>query len=340
MRNFKKNIIPRCLGGALFWSLIAAMCWLSLWGCSSMPPLPPSRTLQASQLPEVDTLQAFVQRRGGEYFDAELVAGIRQLGQELADNSQRPDLAYRFTVLDRTEPELHVFPGGQILMTRGLLTRSSDARQLSNLLAFAIADAASAPSAGQHQLNLDLFRARPGQSSETATAAAANRAQLDALLDGLQQNRYGYELYESARRREAAGDLSGAISGYLQAATAAPDQPQILTGLGLAYLLAGDPRSARVHLQNAIRLQHAYYLSRMGLGYVDLQLARYADAIAELEKSVQLLPVARNQFLLAESYEKNGRPEDAVPLYRAVVRADEHGKLGRTAAQRLQQLEN
>ena len=305
-----------------------------------MPPLPPSLSQQAGQPPEVDPLQAFVQRNGGEYFDAELIAGIRQLGRKLADDSQRPDLAYRFTVLDRTEPELHVFPKGQILLTRGLLIRISDARQLSDLLAFAIADAASAPSAGQHQLNLELFLAGPGQSSETATVAAANRAQLDAMLAGLQQNRHGYELYESARRREAAGDLSGAISGYLQAATAAPDQPKILTGLGLAYLLAGDPRSARVHLQGAIRLQPAYYLSRMGLGYVDLQLGRYGEAIAELEKSLQLLPVARNRFLLAESYEKNGQPENAVPLYRAVARADEHGKLGRTAAQRLQQLEN
>ena len=313
---------------------------MSLWGCSPMTPLPSSRTLQASQRPEVDSLQAFVQRRGGEYFDAELTKGIGQLGQKLAKNSQRPDLAYQFTVLDRTEPELHVFPKGQILMTRGLLTRISDARQLSDLLALAIADAAATPSAAQHQLNLDVFWARSGKPSAAENAVPVNPGRINAMLVGLQQNRHGYELYERARQREAAGDLSGAISEYLQAATAAPDQPQILTGLGLAYLLAGDPRSARVHLQSAIRRQPAYYLSRMGLGYVDMQLTRYADAIAELEMSVQLLPIARNRFLLAESYEKNGRPDDAVPLYRAVVRADEHGKLGRTAAQRLEKLEN
>jgi predicted Zn-dependent protease len=288
----------------------------------------------------VDPVQVFVQRRGGEYFDAELTAGIRQLGQKLAKSSQRPDLPYQFTVLDRTEAEVHVFPKGQVLITRGLLTRISDARQLSDLLALAIADAAAAPTAAQHQLNIDAFWTRPEGPSAMVLAVPANSAGINALLTGLQQTRHGYELYERARQREAAGDLSGAISGYLQAATAAPDQPQILTGLGLAYLLAGDPRSARVHLQSAVRLQPDYYLSRMGLGYVDLQLSRYLEAIAELEKSLQLLPIARNRFLLAESYEKMGRPDDAVPLYRAVVQADGQGKLGRTAAQRLQLLEN
>lgn len=284
------------------------------------------------QLSEAENLQTFMQRQGGEYFDRELAAEISRIGQTLAKGSQRPDLPYRFIVLDRTAPELHLFPKGQILLTRGLLAGLNDVRELRGLLTAAISAAARAPAAAHRTIG-------PGELSVMPTGAAdstAGSANLAELLSGLQQDRPGYELFEVAKRREQSGDLPGAISVYLQAATAAPDQPQILTGLGLAYLLAGDLRSARVHLQKAVRLQPYYYLSRMGLGYVDLQLKRYAEAIDDLEQSVKLLPIVRNRFLLAESYQENGQPEAAIPLYQAVAQIDEHGKLGRAALQRLQ----
>lgn len=284
--------------------------------------------------------QTFVQRRGGEYPDAALTAEITRLGRQLGKHSQRPELSYAFTVLDQTESELQIFPTGHIMLTRGLLSRMDNARQVAGLLQLAIADAAAAPAAAQHQLDLAAFLGSPARLAEIVTQTPPGLARLNPILAGLHQNLRGYELYEAARRQERAGQLSKAIATYLQAGTAAPDQPQILTGLGLAYLLAGDPYSGRVHLQQAVRLQPAYYLSRMGLGYADLQLARYTDAIAELEMSVQLLPLVRNRFLLAESYQKNDQPDEAVALYRSVVQTDRHGKLGRTAAQRLRQLEN
>jgi tetratricopeptide (TPR) repeat protein len=286
-------------------------------------------------LPDITPVQTFVQNRGGEYFDAELAAEVERLGKSLAKQSRRPDLPYNFTILDRSAAELHIFAKGQIFMTRGLVSASSDVQQLADLLALAVAEVAAAPEATQHQVNVGSIPARPpGVDTPDASGRLAE------ILSNLHQYRQGYDLYETARRREKAGDLSGAISDYLKAATAAPDQPQILTGLGLAYLLAGDLQSARVHLQRSVRLQPDYYLNQMGLGYVDLQRGRYDEAIIELEKSVKLLPGVRNRFLLAESYEKSGQPQAAIPLYRAVVLADGQGKLGRTSAERLRQLGN
>jgi len=237
-------------------------------------------------------------------------------------------------VLDRTAPELEIFPQGQILVTRGLLAGLNDAFELPGLLALAISEAARTPAAGHRRIDMEGFSARSAPTTVSPPALAA----FAEILTGLHKDRPGYQLYETAKQREQSGELHGAISIYLQAATAAPDQPQILTGLGLAYLLAGNLRSARVHLQQAVRLQPAYFLSRMGLGYVDLQLQRYTEAIANLEKSVKLLPMTRNRFLLAESYEKNGQAQAAIPLYQAVAGSDRGGKLGRAAAQRLQAL--
>jgi predicted Zn-dependent protease len=50
-----------------------------------------------------------------------------------------------------------------------------------------------------------------------------------AAVAPLQKSRKGYELYDEARRLEAAGDLTRAIAAYLQAAAAAPDEALILT---------------------------------------------------------------------------------------------------------------
>ena len=160
-----------------------------------------------------------------------------------------------------------------------------------------------------------------------------------ARLEQLKQGLPGYELYAAGRRQEQAGDLAGAIRTWLQAATLAPDQPQILTGLGLAYLQVGDLPSARVHLNRAVRLQPDYYLSRMGWGYLFLQQGDLSEAIRHLEKSVALLPIVRNRYLLAESYAKNGQTEQARALFREVAADDRRGKLGRAAADQVKTLE-
>jgi len=75
----------------------------------------------------------------------------------------------------------------------------------------------------------------------------------------------------------------------------------------------------------------------MGLGYLSLQLGKFQQANELLTKSVRLLAVAENLFLLAETREKSGDATGAAALYRLVVEADRYGKLGRSAAERLAQ---
>jgi predicted Zn-dependent protease len=156
---------------------------------------------------------------------------------------------------------------------------------------------------------------------------------------GLQQTREGYALYDQARQQQKQGELGKAIASFLQAATKAPDQALILTGLGMAYLEADNLNSARMNLAKAVRLDGNYYYSRLGLGYCYLQLKEPTKAVAELEKSLNLMPSLEGAYFLAEGYQQDGQRQKAVDLYLEVAKADPQGKLGQAAAARANSLQ-
>lgn len=74
----------------------------------------------------------------------ELTWYINQLGQGLALFSPRPELfkGYHFLVLDSDEPNAFAMPGGQILITRGLLSLTENEDELAAILAHEIAHVA------------------------------------------------------------------------------------------------------------------------------------------------------------------------------------------------------
>ena len=143
----------------------------------------------------------------------------------------------------------------------------------------------------------------------------------------------GYALFEQGLQLERQEHFLKAIAVYLQAATQAPDQSQILTGLGLAYLKVGERNSARHHLQRAVRLDGGYYRSHLGLGYVSLQLGDLERAEKELRESLALLPTVQGRYLLADVYRSQGDWRRAAPLFRQVMDAEPHSTLGKAARQ-------
>ena len=74
----------------------------------------------------------------------------------------------------------------------------------------------------------------------------------------------------------------------------------------------------------------------MGLGYLHLQLGKFRLANQTLARSVSLLPMTENLFLLAEAREKSGDVEGAMLLYRLIVETDPSSKLGRASVSRLE----
>lgn len=376
-----------------------------------------------------------LQQLGGEYPDAELNAYVDRVGQRLGRLSQRPDLPYRFRVVNDSTPNAFALPGGFIAISRGLLVHLENEAQLAAVLGHEVGHVAArhsvqglqrgalfdlalgvlsnvtadtsygalAQQAGQvtagllemsysreqereaDLLGIDymvrsgydpqgavqvqeffyrtleggaepmwltgLFRSHPF-SKERMEANEAyirdNYPQSAGLNLGGQVFRQaiaplvkvqpGYDLYDEGQRLESKGELSAAISTYLQAADRAPDEALIRTALGLAYLKAGDVGSARLHLSKAVGLDGNYYKSRMGYGYALLELNRAGDAVPHLKKSMELLPTLQGAYLLATGYEKTGRTEEARQLYQAVVEADSKSRLGQAAAERLKAL--
>lgn len=70
----------------------------------------------------------------GEYEDPELQRYVQEIGKRLAAHSHRPELIYRFTVLDSKDVNAFALPGGYIYITRGLLAYLNDEASLAAVL--------------------------------------------------------------------------------------------------------------------------------------------------------------------------------------------------------------
>lgn len=78
-------------------------------------------------------LQA-IQKNGGIYQDSELGAYVSAVGQRLVLHSQRPELKFRFVVINNSAPNALALPGGYVAITRGLLTALSNESELATVL--------------------------------------------------------------------------------------------------------------------------------------------------------------------------------------------------------------
>jgi predicted Zn-dependent protease len=75
-----------------------------------------------------------IRKEYGVYDDAKLQAYVQRVGEKLAGLSHRPELFYRFTVLDSPEVNAFALPGGYIYITRGLMTYLNDEAELAAVL--------------------------------------------------------------------------------------------------------------------------------------------------------------------------------------------------------------
>lgn len=337
--------------------LAAIVLWLS--GCTVVGELPAVKLQltagEASRLGAAVTPR-LLQLLGGPYHDRQLAADLKRLATA-AGGSRGLDVY----VADRSDPALYVLPGGKTVLTRGLLAGVQGGEELKALLAHAgngyagemthsmVAAARELGAGAGDRFDPDAadvrlasgFVDRPcaGFCLAMIRAGRAGGAAVPDSVRRLGDLQPGYDLLARAQEIEAAGHDGRAIALMLQAAGDTPDEPLLLGALGMAYLRAGQLQQARLHLQKSVRLQPEYYRTQMGLGYLLLQLKRYDDARDALKKSVALLPVAENLFLLGEVLEKSGDAAGAAEFYRRVARHDGRSKLGREARERLARLE-
>ena len=68
------------------------------------------------------------------YEDLELQTYVQRIGDSLSANSHRPNLFYRFTVLDSQDINAFALPGGYIYINRGLMAYLSSEEELAAVL--------------------------------------------------------------------------------------------------------------------------------------------------------------------------------------------------------------
>ncbi len=76
-----------------------------------------------------------VQQQGGFYRDPALEDYVQGVGTRLARVSHRPDLDFRYRVLNSSVPNAFALPGGFIVINRGLLTGLKNEAQMAAVLA-------------------------------------------------------------------------------------------------------------------------------------------------------------------------------------------------------------
>ena len=81
--------------------------------------------------------------------DPAITGYVAELGLELARATDRPDLAWRFFVVDSDDVNAFAVPGGYVYVNRGLITRAQSLRELAGVLGHEVSHVALRHSAEQ-----------------------------------------------------------------------------------------------------------------------------------------------------------------------------------------------
>ena len=77
---------------------------------------------------------AQILRQNPVYQDQDLQDYVQAIGESLAAKSHRPNLIYRFTILDSPDINAFALPGGYIYINRGLMSYLSSEEELAAVL--------------------------------------------------------------------------------------------------------------------------------------------------------------------------------------------------------------
>ncbi|MEM9416105.1 MAG: M48 family metallopeptidase [Planctomycetota bacterium] len=123
-----------------YWTLLAVLVFVlaPLAGCTTNPATGRSQLLALSWEDEIqmgaEAAPQFLDQSGGQVGDRLVVEFVSQLGQELAAQSENPDLEWEFFVLDSAVINAFALPGGKVFISRGLLEKMTNEAQLAGVL--------------------------------------------------------------------------------------------------------------------------------------------------------------------------------------------------------------
>src|SRR5690242_5495631 len=132
----------RCAKGIALLTLLAATAAAcSINPVSNMPEVTLMTVEQEKKLGEEEAKK--VEQQMGLLADDGLTAYVDAVGQRLAKESPRQDVAYQFHVVDMAEPNAFALPGGYVYVTRGLLALSNTEDELAGVVGHEIGHVAA-----------------------------------------------------------------------------------------------------------------------------------------------------------------------------------------------------
>ena len=175
--------------------------------------------------------------------DAGLQRYVNRVGQWTAQQSERPELPWRFGVLDTTTINAYAAPGGFIFVTRGMFGLLANEAELAGVLAHEIAHVLR-----RHHLAAIRSQAQAGAAGDVlALFSGAKGVDLDGVID------MGVDLY--SRGLDRGDELEADRIGVVLAARAGYEPyglPRMLHTLGtlrpdnndFAQMFATHPKSS------------------------------------------------------------------------------------------------
>lgn len=133
-------------------SVFAAFAVLGLAACATNPATGKRELMLISEAQEIQMgreADADVRKTMGVYEDAAWQAYVTNVGMKLAKASHRPNLPWKFTVVDEPAVNAFALPGGFIYITRGILPYLKDEAELAAVLGHEVAHVTARHSASQ-----------------------------------------------------------------------------------------------------------------------------------------------------------------------------------------------
>lgn len=151
-------------------------------GVGVVQALEPIGEAEEITLGEAVALEAF-SRFGGEYQNKEWTRYINLVGQTIAEVSDRPNLPFRFAILNSQEQNAFAAPGGYIFITVGLLKTLKNEAELAGVLAHEVAHVTE-----RHMLETIRRGAILGSVSEfTLTAMRKDPAMFSNVIEEMSE---------------------------------------------------------------------------------------------------------------------------------------------------------
>lgn len=136
----------------------------------------------------------YLQMQGGVYQgDPELAAYVRNIGNKIADVSDRPHLPYEFVILNSSDMNAWALPGGKIALNRGLLLEMDNEGELAAVIAHEIVHAAGRHSAKQMERSSIMNIGVAGVAAAAGQDYQLAAGQMAGLGAGLLQAGYSRE---------------------------------------------------------------------------------------------------------------------------------------------------